>query len=93
MAPFYYKLGDALATYVEMNVDEMNNLKPLNLQQDSEGEEAEDEQLENLSEQDSQIQTAIINSTKDQELIIQDADSNQIDSFKKNETKQGNIQS
>lgn len=44
MAPFYYKLGDALATYVEMNVDEMNNLKPLNLQQDSEGEEAEDEQ-------------------------------------------------
>ena len=76
-----------------MNVDEMNNLKPLNLQQDSEGEEAEDEQQENLSEQDSQIQTAIINSTKDQEPIIQDADSNQIDSFKKNETKKGNIQS
>ena len=40
MAPFYYCLANALSTYVECNVDEMNNLKPLELPDDDEEEES-----------------------------------------------------
>ena len=36
LAPFTYVQGKYLATYVECNVDEMNNLKPLELPDDSE---------------------------------------------------------
>ena len=42
LAPFYYKVGSALANYVECNVDEMNNLKPLELPE----MEEEDDQVE-----------------------------------------------
>ena len=38
LAPFTYVQGKHLATYVEFNVDEMNNLKPLELPDDSEDE-------------------------------------------------------
>lgn len=34
MAPFYYKVADSLATYVELNLDEMNQLKSLELPDD-----------------------------------------------------------
>ena len=29
LAPFYYKLGDSLATFIELNTDEFGNVKPL----------------------------------------------------------------
>lgn len=34
LAPFYYRLGCALGTYVECNVNEMNHLKPLVVPED-----------------------------------------------------------
>ena len=34
LAPFYYRLGCALGTYVECNVNEMNVLKPLVVPED-----------------------------------------------------------
>lgn len=44
-APFYFKVGDSIASYIECNTDEMNNLKPLELPEDPEdqSEAAEDE--------------------------------------------------
>ena len=38
--------GKHLATYVELNVDEMNNLKPLELPDDSEDEAPAEEPVE-----------------------------------------------
>lgn len=29
LAPFYYKLGDYLASFIELNTDEFGNVKPL----------------------------------------------------------------
>ena len=46
MAPFTYVQGKHLATYVEFNVDEMNNLKPLELPDDSEDEAPAEEPVE-----------------------------------------------
>ena len=34
LAPFYFKVGDSLASYVEINTNEMNQLKPLVLPED-----------------------------------------------------------
>ena len=31
LAPFYYKIGDSLVTYIECNMNEMNQLKPLEI--------------------------------------------------------------
>ena len=46
-APFLFKLGDTLASYIEANTDELNNLKPFEYEDSSEGEaESEDENLE-----------------------------------------------
>ena len=39
LAPFYYKIGDAIATYVELNMNEMNVLKPLELPEDPDEKE------------------------------------------------------
>jgi hypothetical protein len=46
LAPFYYRIGDSLATYVELNTNEMGALKPLEIPVDPEEAEgeAEDEQ-------------------------------------------------
>ena len=41
LAPFYYKQADSIATYIEYNMDEMNNLKPLNLPEDPDFDEGE----------------------------------------------------
>ena len=40
LAPFYYRTGDALASYVECNLDAMNVLKPLELPEDPDDIEA-----------------------------------------------------
>ena len=41
-APFLYKLGDTLASYIETNTDELNNMKPFEYEDSSE-DEAESE--------------------------------------------------
>ena len=38
MAPFYYKQGELLVSYIECNMNEMNQLKPLELPEDPEEE-------------------------------------------------------
>ena len=50
LAPFYYKKGDALATYIESNMDEMNQLKPLNIPEDPDFE-GEPEELSVIQEE------------------------------------------
>lgn len=45
LAPFYFKIGSQLATYVECNVDEMNNLKPLELPKLDGDEDDEEEEV------------------------------------------------
>jgi len=48
LAPFYFKLGDYLATFIELNTDEFGNVKPLpdeafdSENEDEEGAESED---------------------------------------------------
>lgn len=42
LAPFYYKIGDAIVSYIECNMNEMNALKPLVLPDDP--DEVEEEQ-------------------------------------------------
>ena len=43
-APFLYKLGDTLASYIETNTDVMNNLKPFEYEQSSDEEGESDEE-------------------------------------------------
>lgn len=45
-APFLYKLGDTLASYIETNTDELNNMKPFEYEDSSEGEEQSEEEGE-----------------------------------------------
>lgn len=42
-APFLYKLGDTMASYIETNTDVMNNLKPFEYEASSSDEEAASE--------------------------------------------------
>ena len=42
LAPFYFKAGDFLATYIMLNTDELGTVKPFSEEQESE-EEGEDE--------------------------------------------------
>ena len=45
LAPFYFKVGDSLANFVELNTNEMNQLKPLVLPEDPDDlQEAQDRQ-------------------------------------------------
>ena len=54
LAPFYYKIGDAIATYVELNMNEMNILKPLELPEDPDDkeEDAYDQEQESPEKQE-----------------------------------------
>jgi hypothetical protein len=36
LAPFYFKVGDGLATYIELNTNEVGALKPLEIPDDPE---------------------------------------------------------
>jgi hypothetical protein len=49
LAPFYYKLGDCLATFIELNTDEFGNVKPLPSDCET-SDEDEDEQEESEKE-------------------------------------------
>lgn len=40
LAPFYFRLGDYLATFIELNTDEFGNVKPLPDECDSEEDES-----------------------------------------------------
>ena len=41
-APFLFKLGDTLASYIETNTDELNNMKPFEYEDSSESESDDD---------------------------------------------------
>lgn len=43
LAPFYFKLGDSIATFIELNTDEFGNVKPLD-DSESSAEESQDEE-------------------------------------------------
>jgi hypothetical protein len=40
LAPFYYKLGDSIATFIECNTDEFGNVKPLDVSDSSDDDQA-----------------------------------------------------
>lgn len=83
LAPFYFKIGDALATYVELNLDEMNQLKPLELPDDPDDTDQGQDVIEELDEEQEQSpEKKDQNNNLDEEPQIQDY----ID--KKNETRQ-----
>jgi hypothetical protein len=45
LAPFYYKVGDLLAVFIELNTDEFGNVKPMPddcYDSDSDSEEVEE---------------------------------------------------
>ena len=45
-APFLYKLGDTLASYIETNTDELNNMKPFEYEDSSDGEDQSEGEAE-----------------------------------------------
>ena len=45
LAPFYFKMGDYLATYIMLNTDELGTVKPFE-EEESESEDGGDEQPE-----------------------------------------------
>ena len=45
--PFLYKLGDTLASYIESNTDEFNNLRPFEFE-DSSDEEIDESEVGDL---------------------------------------------
>ena len=51
-APFYYKVGDALASYIECNMNEMNALKPLEMPEDPDDEGASEQEAEDPNEEE-----------------------------------------
>jgi hypothetical protein len=51
-APFLYRLGDTLASYIEYNTDTFNNLKPIEYDEDSDEEEVVDEGGEDQEKED-----------------------------------------
>ena len=51
-APFLYKLGDTLSSYIETNTDVMNNLKPFEYEESSDEGEEEAAQSEQHEEED-----------------------------------------
>ena len=40
LAPFYFKLGDSIATFIECNTDEFGNVKPLDVSDSSDDDQA-----------------------------------------------------
>jgi hypothetical protein len=50
LAPFYYKLADMLTAHIEINSDELGNIKPLDC--DSDESEQEDEQVEEVKQEE-----------------------------------------
>lgn len=52
LAPFYYKVGDSIVSYIECNMNEMNQLKPLELPEDPDEEDVEtQEKLDAIEEE------------------------------------------
>lgn len=46
LAPFYYKFGDSITTFIELNTDEFGNVKTLQQDDSSEEEEESEEEAE-----------------------------------------------
>lgn len=51
LAPFYFKIGDALSSYVECNLDEMNQLKPLEVPEDPDDASLEEQEEDAVREE------------------------------------------
>jgi hypothetical protein len=51
LAPFYFKLGDSIATFIECNTDEFGNVKPLDISDSSDEDEASEEVEQDLLEE------------------------------------------
>ena len=49
LAPFYYKMADALAAHIELASDELGNIKPITQE---EGDESEKEEKEEVKEEE-----------------------------------------
>lgn len=54
LAPFYYKLGDSIATFIECNTDEFGNVKPLDVSDSSEDEADESDEAEEVDPREEQ---------------------------------------
>ena len=55
LAPFYYKLGDSIATFIECNTDEFGNVKPLDVSDSSEDEaDVSEEEAEEVDPREEQ---------------------------------------
>lgn len=72
LAPFYFRIGDALATYVELNTNEMGALKPLELPLDPDEDQEDQEEEEEVKQSQEQVD--------EDEPLIQDVEPQQIDS-------------
>lgn len=82
-APFYYKVADSIASYIECNTDEMNNLKPLDLPEDP------DDQSENGEAPDDAAEEQPASEANDEEPKIEDViDSKQQQLSQKSQTEQ-----
>ena len=48
LAPFYYKVGDSLANYIELNTNEVGALKPLEMPEDPDDLQASQDQQDQV---------------------------------------------
>ena len=77
LAPFYFRIGDGLSTYVELNTNEMGALKPLELPTDPDDVEQEEEVK--------QEEASVVEEQAEDEPVIKDVVPDQIDSSAKQE--------
>lgn len=82
LAPFYYKLGDYLATFIELNTDEFGNIKPLpsDCQDDESCAESEDEEQEGDIDPNEESKDEVP-SLVDSEPVIKDINESQINTI------------
>jgi hypothetical protein len=77
LAPFYFRIGDGLSTYVELNTNEMGALKPLELPTDPDDVEQEEEAK--------QEEASVAEEQAEDEPVIKDVEPDQINSSSKPE--------
>lgn len=65
MAPFYFKLGDALVTFIELNTDEFGNVKALDL--DDSEDESDNNNNDDEDDEAAQLKEALEASKAEQE--------------------------
>ena len=70
LSPFYFKLGDYLATFIELNTDEFGNVKPLpdGVESDSEESEADADAEESSAQAEQPAEQQQIDTTTVQQI-------------------------